>query len=188
MWKDLEWLDPNWHKEHMKKIWKRSLKSNFQKPLLHWIWLSFVNLIDSIQIPDHNPNHERHKAAQKRPLQTWIFSLKSQHWKPLLRAIQRIIFIPIASSRITDHIPIRNHHQNSKNWYIELELHQGKFIIVYHIPCIICEIYSLIHVHYDVLKLTMMFNWIIMLYTRFRHVRFLGFTGLEIRAFAKRKN
>ena len=61
-------IDHNWYKMHMKKIKKKSLKSNIQKPLIHWIWSSFLNLIASLHNQEHKPNGIGQKAAQEKPL------------------------------------------------------------------------------------------------------------------------
>ena len=44
----------------MKKDMENLKKSNIQKPLIHWILLSFVNLIASVQMHEHNPNAHGH--------------------------------------------------------------------------------------------------------------------------------
>ena len=54
----------------MKKDMEDLKKSNFQKPLIHWICSTFVNLMPSLHMPDHKPNHARLKAAQESSPQT----------------------------------------------------------------------------------------------------------------------
>ena len=49
----------------MKKDMENLKKSNFQKPLIHWICSTFVNLIASLHMLDHKPNAHTQKAAQK---------------------------------------------------------------------------------------------------------------------------
>ena len=104
------------NKEHLKKIEKRSLTNQIFNSWLQEIWLKFFELMHSLHMPDHKPNHARHKAAQKDQEQTWKNLQKSQNCKHLYKAIQSTRFVSIASSRSPDHIPIRIIHQNAKNW------------------------------------------------------------------------
>ena len=52
----------------MEKIWKRSLKSNLQKPLWPWILFNLFDLNRSIQVLDQNPNEKRLQAAPKQAI------------------------------------------------------------------------------------------------------------------------
>ena len=60
-------------KNNMKKDMKRSLTNQISKPWLQGILFKFVDLMASIQVPDHNPNGKRQEAAPKKSLQHWNF-------------------------------------------------------------------------------------------------------------------
>ena len=55
----------------MEKIEKTNLrKSNFQKPSLHWICSTFLDLMDSLHKPKGNPDERTYAATQETPLTT----------------------------------------------------------------------------------------------------------------------
>ena len=159
---------------HMKKIWKDFYKIKDWNHWMPWILFNFIDLMPSLYDQECKPNAFTHKAALRSYTQTWKFSLKVQNWFQGYKAIQDTKPISIASLGIPEQIPIDINHQNALNRYHELRLYLKIFEIVHHNLSILCTFYLLILVPYEVLKLTMVFNWIIMHRMRFCHNQFLG--------------
>ena len=186
--KDLDWLAWLRAKNTWKKIEKRSLENQIFNSLIQEILSNIFDLMHSLQRLDQKPNRARLSAAPKSICKTWNFGQKVQNCKPLYRSIQSTRLGSIASLKVPERVPIHIIHSNSNNWYIEPKLHQENSTIVHHDSRILCIFYLLIHVHYDILMLTNIFNCIFVRYIRLCHVWVLGFSEVGIGDFQTRKN
>ena len=102
--------------------------------------------------------HIDKKLRRKAKNKLEILAKKFKIVKPLSRAIQSTKTIPLASLKAPERIPVINIRSNARNWYIESKLYREKLIIVFHVSGIFITFYSWNHVHYEVLRLTIMFN------------------------------